>query len=735
MPTGPNSQQLREWYKKFSDVLKREADIDVNDINDLARVKNIQITRWDTTNPSTPEVTINYAYTPHNGNEPVNPYSPTANEKEHAAWLNENLKPAVTDEQILQLYNMSREGTLMISTVADGLKNIQMVHTERDGTIVTSLPARAYRYEKNDKLPEANRIPKQPEKPNFSLNPEDYGIAPRPVAPPEPANMNPSIWSMIAYFLFRVDNDYAKLQRYNLAKMDYDEAAANWDNEVEHAETRVEHDAETGQDRTIDYDEFRIARNAHELYSQQLTAYQLNADPLTKFGAIANSAEKLAKDGFWQREKLSVEGNYKNHPRGAAGLVLDDYKKMLDFEERTDTMLHNWLGHNADPVKTLQYVNFDLYGIQINPIVLPKSPDFGRMTQPEQAIHSKYMSDLFELAALSAMADPDLTVHEDKPGKTRKDTAENVFYHVLNDAITSGRPDLRGYYRHIEPTRQKALSVMTAYSRGEKGPLAELLGMGMRNLLKSGHKLGEFTRHAINTPYMIGKMYKMLHEDKDLLQASGLTAEELQDAEAHMELYKFMRQGIRAKVTLLEHAFGNRTLTPDHLQKAAGDMLMFNHVMLGLSGDYKENERAIYASPEYKRIEDSFMVPKDANDPSKGKTTVDAETFAMLKNQLDVLCDNFPPNKFIMGLLDKEGVRKYRQELLEKADFSKLSEMSREELRDLFVKNNGEIAAFLMPSPKQKTGDPASKDLQLEKQDPALTNNASQKQNNQIGIG
>ena len=106
----------------------------------------------------------------------------------------------------------------------------------------------------------------------------------------------------------------------------------------------------------------------------------------------------------------------------------------------------------------------------------------------------------------------------------------------------------------------------------------------------------------------------------------------------------------------------------------------------------------------------------------------------MLKNQLDVLCDNFPPNKFIMGLLDKEGVKKYRQELLEKADFSKLSEMSREELRDLFVKNNGEIAAFLMPSPKQKTGDPASKDLQLEKQDPALTNNASQKQNNQIGI-
>jgi hypothetical protein len=40
-----------------------------------------------------------------------------------------------------------------------------------------------------------------------------------------------------------------------------------------------------------------------------------------------------------------------------------------------------------------------------------------------------------------------------------------------------------------------------------------------------------------------------------------------------------------------------------------------------------------------------------------------------------------------------------------------------------------------MPSPKQKTGDPASKDLQLEKQDPALTNNASQKQNNQLGIG
>ena len=51
----PTRQQLHQWYKKFSEVLLKNADIDVKNPNDLGRVKNIQITKWDTTNPDKPE--------------------------------------------------------------------------------------------------------------------------------------------------------------------------------------------------------------------------------------------------------------------------------------------------------------------------------------------------------------------------------------------------------------------------------------------------------------------------------------------------------------------------------------------------------------------------------------------------------------------------------------------------------------------------------------------------------
>lgn len=679
----PSKQQLQEWYKKFSEILLKNADIDVTKAESLGCVKNIQITKWDTTNPDKPDIRVSYAY----ANEGVTPFSDAASKADHDKWMNENLKPAVTDEQILRLYNMSLEGTLMITSPQTGLRDIQMVRTEPDGTIVTSLPASAYLDGGNEKLPEENQIPQKPQEPAYSLNPEDYGIAPRPVAPQEPANMDPSIWSIIAYWLFRVDNDYAKLRQYNLDKMAYDEAAAKWDRAADHAETRIERNAATGEEKTVDYEEFRIARNAHELYSQQFASYQ--NDPLAKFSAIANSAKALMTQTFWKSECNSLDFMFRCTPRGKAKAELDSCTQKLDFEKRTDTMLHNWLGHDADPVKTTQYFAFNLYGIRIKPLELPKSPD------PAQA---QRMSDLFDLAALSATADPDITAPVAKPGKTRQDTAANTFNHILNDMVTSGRSDLRGYYQHIEPAREKALSVLEAYSQGNKGPLAEMLGLGMRNLIKNGRQAGEFSTHAVNTIYMIGKMYNVLQEDKDLLQASGLTEEDLQEAKAHMELYQFIRKGIQAKKDILDHTFENRTLTPDQLQKAAGDVLLFHHVMLGLAAGYKKNEQALYESEAYKQLENSLTVPKDVNDPSKGTKPADMETFERVKNQMDVMGNNLPANDFTMGLLDKEGVKQYMQDILEKTDFSKLGDMSREQLRELFSKNNNQIASTLMPA-------------------------------------
>ena len=209
MPVQPTSQQLQTWYQKFSEILLKNADIDVFSPKDLGRVKNIQITNWDAANPATPEVKISYAYAPQGGNEPGNAFSETATKQEHGVWMATNLKPAVSEEQIRQLYNMSLEGTLMITAPDKGLKDIQMVRTDSHGNITTTLPASAYRDGGNEKLPEDDQIPQMPVKPSASLKPEDYNIAPKPVAPEAPKNMNPSFLSWLGYmFASNIDDEF-----------------------------------------------------------------------------------------------------------------------------------------------------------------------------------------------------------------------------------------------------------------------------------------------------------------------------------------------------------------------------------------------------------------------------------------------------------------------------------------------------------------------------------------------
>ena len=201
MPTGPNDRQLREWYKNFSETLLKNADIDVTNPKHLGLIKNIQVTKCDTTNPETPDVTVTYAYLPQGGNEPVVPAPQDARSQQYQDWLRDALKPAVTNEQIRQLYNMSREGTLMIAVPEKGLKDIQMVYTDPDGKITMSQPASVYRDGGNNNLPADDRIPDMPVKPASSLKPEDYNIPSRPVAPAQPANMHPGFWSWLGDLL------------------------------------------------------------------------------------------------------------------------------------------------------------------------------------------------------------------------------------------------------------------------------------------------------------------------------------------------------------------------------------------------------------------------------------------------------------------------------------------------------------------------------------------------------
>ena len=472
---------------------------------------------------------------------------------------------------------------------------------------------------------------------------------------------------------------------------------------------------ETSEEVEVAHDEYRLARYEHEQYALALEAFKL--DPLGKFSAIANSLKDLPeRQKFWTNERGTVAFDYTSTPLGKARKELDSLEETLGYEERTDVWLHNWWGHDADPSKVLKYSSFKMGNYQVKPLELPKSPNFNQMSPADQAVHSKYMSDLFDLAVLSAMADPEVTGQNPKPGRTNIDEARNRFGHILNDMVTYGRSNVKEYLIFVDPAREKVMKAMEDYAQGEKGPLAEVLGRGMRELLLQGHNLKLFTSHSLNTLYVMGKMYNLLQQDPQLLQATGLKEDELQDVRAHMELYQVMRQGLQAKKDILDHALEKRTLTPDELKKAAEDILLFHHVMLGVEGGYRKNDAIVCASEEYRRLEQSYYEPKDPNDPSKGMQAVDIATASKINHQIEALCEVLPPNDFTLGLLDKNGVAKYMAGFMEKANLSKIGDMSREELKVLFSKSNSEIVSTLIPAPKPQAPEQNAPEQQVQKQ-------------------
>lgn len=81
------SQALREWYQQFAKELYEKAQIDVTCKEDLGRVKNFYITKWDDNEPMGPEGEFQYAYIPHNGFTYDNPPPGIENPDEYMRWV------------------------------------------------------------------------------------------------------------------------------------------------------------------------------------------------------------------------------------------------------------------------------------------------------------------------------------------------------------------------------------------------------------------------------------------------------------------------------------------------------------------------------------------------------------------------------------------------------------------------------------------------------------------------
>jgi hypothetical protein len=206
--------ELERWYRNFAKEVYEKSNIDVTRKEDLGRIKNYYIQEWEPDNPLEALGEFQYAYIPHNELTYDNPPPSIENPDEYLQWVMDNLQIPTTDEQIEKLMEMSKAGTLMIIGPGGSDSNMRQVYTDEFGNIKTTLPLDMMTSSEKDDIPQERRLPAHPIFPPDEANPTEFGLNDCPPKPVKPKNMNPSFLSWLGYVLFRMDNDYAKMVRY-----------------------------------------------------------------------------------------------------------------------------------------------------------------------------------------------------------------------------------------------------------------------------------------------------------------------------------------------------------------------------------------------------------------------------------------------------------------------------------------------------------------------------------------
>ena len=558
-----SNDQLKQWYQNFKKELYEKANIDVTRKEDLGRVKNFEILSWTEEGCSTPQVDCQYVFVPRNGREYVTPPPDWDDFDEYSKWLMDNLRteePSI--EQMQELYNMSREGTLMAYGPLGGFNTMMQIYTDEFGKIETSPPMMAYDHGSTIPIPEDKKAPISPlyvEEPNLETFP---GFKTRPVPPEKPENMNPGFWSFIGHLLgFRTD--YTKKLLYESKLESYPEKLQDWKNNVEDLEPDV-------------MAEFRMAEHDREIFEREFREFV--DSPIGKACAITNGyrwasigqedpemSEKVAQ--FWVNEEAFFKKQHAKTPQGVMFNARQKAQTEWDYLDRNKRVVRHLLGHEPNGNDLVEWRGKGMFTMdEYAPTVyeLPAHPKGDAATNEEKSAYNKKLAGLAEIANFAVLADSAIS----------GDDYEAVLY----DLITVGSDGPSEHFSKLKSARAFGMQAITEYHEGKPEALAELIANSVRQTNQVISGLNTMDEHAMNTLYLADRLMTALKENEDLRTISGLNENEMQEIAANAELYNVMRRGLEGKMKLLDYGLHQNALGADQLRQASLDVMFAAYV-------------------------------------------------------------------------------------------------------------------------------------------------------------
>ena len=593
--TKLTEQQLREWYARFSQEVLEKASIDVNRIEDVGRIKNYAIEEWGSLdNPEDCEIAKisepTYAFMPHEGTECQTKRPEHVPIEEHMKWLKENLRTGAELglEDIRNLYNMSRAGTLMINAPGKGAKFIQQVYTDKDGNITTSKPVEEYSTHELQRQHDISwvGIPKFVPIPD----PAQYMRPEQPKPPTQPKNMNPGWLSWLGWKLGFKNTDYGKLMDYTAAyrryekqlddckKIDEEELTQNYQAAVERREQFV---SQMQQLRTTNLVILHGVNGGYQNYAMSLTNDEIN-------NGVDNSVEYLVVMG---QEDQMMKAWHEETPLGQLGTALQKVQANRDnIAKRTLKAAKSLMGFNQSVLT--QWLEKGVYKrSEINDRSKddPRMPEPPFVCEPGKKISLDELRDKVRALTLDQVRQreawqADMDVLAGLAGFCALAANEN-FGDLAASFFTVGHPNSTEKLSYIGPARLKGLEAVAAWGDGDPLKIGQLFTMGLRALNQEVKKLGSLQdQHALGCMFMIDHLMKTMEIKTDIKDYLDLSEAEQKDIELNRAVFKAIYQGKEARVSLMEYAVHKNNMTQEELKQAALDIL-YEHYLTKMSLD------------------------------------------------------------------------------------------------------------------------------------------------------
>lgn len=592
-------QQLRDWYARFSQEVLEKASIDVNRIEDVGRIKNYAIEEWGTLDNAEDCERAKvghptYAFMPHDGTKCLVQRPEYVPIDEHMKWLEQNLRTG-TDlglEDIRNLYNMSRAGTLMINAPGKGPKFMQQVYTDETGNITTSKPVEEYSHEAAPNqaagiswagIPQFVPIP----------DPAQYTRPPEPVAPEPPENMHPGWLSWLGWKLGIKDTDYGKLMEYNKAMERYQERLTQWQN-IDPNELSRNYQAALDRRRQFE-NEMKEVRTRNLVILHGING-GYNTFALDKLFGDEAADTHVESDRQYNmvmsREDQRMKAWHDETPLGQLDAVLkkvnkhrDDVAKRtlkavkcllsFDFSEGT---IDQWLEKGV-------YKNGAFPQKDKNDLITPEPPFVCEMG--EKLSRDELRDRLIELQTSNPQIleqrkawQADINVLAGLTGFCALgETAKENFGDLVASFFTEGRANSSDKIPYIKPARLKGTQAVAAFVDGDATKVGKLFTTGLRMLNREVQSITNLQdQHILGCMFLIDKLMKTAEEKTDIKDNLGLTEQELEEVKVNRALFKAVYQGREARASLVEYAIHKKAMTQEELKQAALDILFEDYV-------------------------------------------------------------------------------------------------------------------------------------------------------------